>query len=204
VPNDLENIGCLISPGVGISRKFEDDIFNRFGINAILVDPFASPCHLNEKDLYIDSLVTATKSLTSITLEDLVKMSPPGDLILQMDIESGEYEALFSTSELTLRRFRIIIVEFHRIDYWLDKIQYELLVKPLLEKLLSIFDVVHIHPNTSTGYFEYNEVKFPKFAEFTFHRKDRSKGMEGFRSIPQPLDTLTNKSDKDVKWYFTR
>ncbi len=39
-----------------------------------------------------------------------------GDLMLQIDIEGGEYEVLLATSEELLRRFRIIVAEFHQLD----------------------------------------------------------------------------------------
>jgi hypothetical protein len=204
LPNDLEGISALISPGIGVSRRFEDELYNQFKINSILVDPFVAPSHLNEGDKYIRTLVASTTNSSSISLEDLIRISPPGDLMLQMDIESGEYEALFATNDLNLLRFRIIIVEFHRIDHWLDKVQFELFIKPLFERILSNFDVVHIHPNTSTGYFKIGDIKFPRFAEFTFHRKDRFRTLGSDRPIPHELDTLTSSLDKNTRWFFSR
>lgn len=73
VPNDLESISTLISPGIGDSRAFEDEIYSRFGISSILIDPYSKPTHLNQGDLYVNKLISATSSITSITLEDIVK-----------------------------------------------------------------------------------------------------------------------------------
>ena len=54
-----------------------------------------------------------------ITLDQRVKeslKSTRGDLIMQMNIEGFEYEALdFALKEL-INRFRIIVIEFHGLD----------------------------------------------------------------------------------------
>lgn len=71
---------------------------------------------MNEGDKYIGTFVASSSNSLSMTLEDLINISPPGDLNLQMDIESGEYVALFATNDLNLLPFRVILVEFHRID----------------------------------------------------------------------------------------
>ena len=39
------------------------------------------------------------------------------NLLLQMDIEGAEYESIIATSESTLKKFRIIVIEFHNLDY---------------------------------------------------------------------------------------
>jgi len=206
VPDDLESISMLISPGIGESRAFEDELYSRFGICSILIDPNTQPTHLNPGDLYLDKSISGSSSSTGITIQELVETTPRGDLVLQMDIESGEYESLAATNSQTLNRFRVIIVEFHRTDLWIDNIYFQQIIKPVFEKILKDFDVAHIHPNTSCGYFEFHSVKFPKFAEFTFYRKDRvllAGGGLAPAPVPHALDTLTKASDEPKEWVFT-
>jgi hypothetical protein len=203
VPNDLEGIQILLSPGVGLTRSFEDQLYNEYHINSILVDPEFKPNHLNDGDVYFEKSISAFTDAKNITLQELVEAYPGGDLALQMDIESGEYESLSATNLSTLKRFRIIVIEFHRIDLWLEEIYFTQIIQPIFTRLLDQFHVVHIHPNTSTGYFTYKQVKFPKFAEFTFHRKDRMVASESSPLIPNPLDSVTKHSDTNEEWYFS-
>jgi len=202
IPNDLIAIQKLISPGVGQSRMFEDDLFESNNITSILIDPFSRPTHMNLGDEYLPKLMGGGGAET-VTLNSIIENQPEGDLILQMDIESGEYVVLSSISIENLARFRIMVIEFHRVDNWPDEIYFEQVISPIFDKIFEIFQVVHIHPHTSTGYFIYKDVKFPRFAEITFHRKDRNKQELFEQTIPNKLDTLTKQGDIGQKWFFT-
>jgi FkbM family methyltransferase len=53
-------------------------------------------------------------SVAVMSLTDIVSMLPANeDIILKMDIEGAEYEALYNTSSEVLRRFKIIFIELH-------------------------------------------------------------------------------------------
>lgn len=53
-------------------------------------------------------------NVATITLNDAVEMFPENeDIILKMDIEGAEYDALYSSSVKTLRRFSSIAIEMH-------------------------------------------------------------------------------------------
>lgn len=41
----------------------------------------------------------------------------PGDLLLQMDIEGAEYDVIPNVEPSLLRRFRILVIEFHKLDW---------------------------------------------------------------------------------------
>ena len=52
-----------------------------------------------------------------------------GDLLLQMDIDGDEYETLLSMPILLQKRFRIIVVEFHYLDYLFSEPIFGILLK---------------------------------------------------------------------------
>lgn len=58
-----------------------------------------------------------------------------GDLMLQMDIEGGEYLSLINASDKLLNRFRIIALEIHLLKYLWDKSYFEM-VQSALNKIL--------------------------------------------------------------------
>ncbi len=109
------------------------------------------------------------------------------DLLLQMDIEGAEFEALFSASADLLSQFRIMIIEFHYLQELLNK-PYFTLVSRLFEKLLRTHSVVHIHPNNCCGSIRSRGLEIPRVAEFTFYRNDRLKTKVYRESFPHPLD----------------
>jgi hypothetical protein len=140
---------------------------------------------------------------THMTLMDWVLSTPDyyfgGDLILQMDIEGGEYTTLLCAPSVILRKFRIIVVEIHNVQTWFNPLAMGV-VEAFFEKLLENFNVVHIHPNNNCPFIQYDEVFFPSVFELTLLRKDRAEP-EGFvDSFPHPLDqpNVTDKPDRSI------
>ena len=135
-----------------------------------------------------------------ITLDKWVSDNVPSDasedLLLQMDIEGGEYATLLRASEETLRKFRIIAIEIHDIEGW-GQINFFNIVEAFFEKLLNNFIVVHNHPNNCCGIVNMGEFLAPRVFELTFLRKDRA-NTEGFcKTFPHALDrpNLPDKED---------
>ena len=55
--------------------------------------------------------------------------------------------------ETNLKKFKVMIVEFHHFEQILTKIGYKV-IKSTLDKILKYFDVAHIHPNNCCGSFK--------------------------------------------------
>ena len=85
-------------------------------------------------------------------------------------------------------RFRIIVVEIHEIDRWIQKRYFNEIISPLLDKIFTTHDLVHSHLNKNGGQFKFKGYKLPKVVELTLHRKDRAKFYGGYREIPNMLD----------------
>ena len=137
------------------------------------------------------------KYVGSSTFKDFISASDviqvdfkncPGDLLAQIDIEGGEFELFNAMSELELKRFRIIVVEVHELDRWLQFRYLREIVSPFLDKVFSSHHLIHSHVNNNGGNFRYRGKKYPKVVELSFHRKDRAIASNGYRTIPHYLD----------------
>lgn len=189
VPDDLAGIEACFSPGVADTADFELDFANR-GVKCFLADySVDSPPIKNDRFAFEKNYLGPTEDAVHITLENWVKRKAPdsNDLILQMDIEGGEYGVLFDTGSDTLRQFRIMVIEFHNLDKLHDKSAFEL-INLSFRKIRKDFDVVHIHPNNCITPFAYENYEIPPVVEFTFLRNDRISARRPTTTFPHPLD----------------
>ena len=189
VPNDLEGISACFSPGVGNLSAFEEDLAKQYSIQSFLAD-----YSVDEASIHNDAFDFEKKFLGTVNddrqmrLEDwLERKAPLGDLILQMDIEGAEYGVFIDTPSEALRKFRIMVVEFHALDRMFDKNLLGM-VDGIFDKILRDFCVVHIHPNNCSRVFTAGRVGIPRVCEFTFHRRDRAVFDHAKLSIPHRLD----------------
>jgi hypothetical protein len=121
----------------------------------------------------------------------------PQDLILQMDIEGAEYEVILDSSHDLLRRFRIIVIEFHRLDSLLDKYGHKI-IDMTFRKILKNFEIVHVHPNNLSTPIKYKHYALPPEMEFTFLRRDRIARSEPTTHFPHELDSRNMEGRPDV------
>ncbi len=190
VPNDLENLEACFSPGVGGRSTFEIDCAEH-GMKIFMADGSVNnPILKDSRFNFIKKFIGGRKSKDFITLEDWIasaKIIENRDLLLQMDIEGFEYEVIKATSVETLKKFRIIIIEFHMLTS-IGYPYYYQRTKKALEKLLLNHTCVHIHPNNACGKEKIFGIDVPGVAEFTFLRNDRISKKSEVVSLPHPLD----------------
>ncbi len=190
VPNDIDGIEACFSPGVDDIASFEQALYER-GIGSHLAD------------YSVDSIPSGTAALSFtkkflgantfdhfISLEDWVTSLAPNSeddsLLLQMDIEGGEYETLLACPKNILSKFRVMVIEFHQIETWAQSDFFNL-VSATFRKLLSTHHVIHNHPNNAMGIVDLNGFKAPRVFELTFIKKSRS-SITGPASLPHALD----------------
>lgn len=192
LPDDLVNISTLISPGVSDNMQFESAIYEQFKIVSYMYDGSVdAPPEITPHQYFFKKFVGRLTDKGSINLHDILERDlngVNGDLIAQIDIEGAEIEFLNASSSDDLKRFRIMVVEFHEVDRWLQKRYYFEEIKPLFERICGDFDLVHFHPNTVSKRFKYYGEELSKTIELTFHRKDRARKYAGFAVLPHPLD----------------
>ena len=104
-----------------------------------------------------------------------------------MDIEGAEYEVILSSEDELIKRFRILIIEFHGLDRLLNLSGYNY-INATFTKILKNFDIVHIHPNNCLLPIKARNIVIPPIMEFTFLRKDRSTSKIANKNFPHILD----------------
>jgi hypothetical protein len=206
IPDDLHNINTCFSPGVSKVANFELELASR-GIKCFLADySVETPPVQNELFDFEKKYLGITEDPIYITLENWVERKAPNqsDLILQMDIEGAEYGVIYDTSRETLRKFRILVIEFHELDAIIVKVGFDL-INLTFSKLLKDFEIVHIHPNNTAKPKKYIGLEIPPTMEFTFLRKDRIFSRQPTQTFPHKLDRPSDPHNENYPlprcWY---
>lgn len=209
LPNDLQGIKACFSPGLSNRKDFEDELLEQYGIPSHMcdfssdVEKFKTPLGIGQtfKKKWLD----VDGRQDSISLADWVNELEPevnDDLLLQMDIEGAEYRNLLNTPEAILRRFRIIVIELHRLNVVNRPDEFQKELGPLLILLDQHFLCVHAHPNNCCGDVTLTESKLnvPRVHELTFLRRDRFDSFSQSNCypplLPHPLDVSMNVVNK--------
>lgn len=208
VPDDLDGIAACFSPGVATTAKFELE-FARRGIKCFLADAsMEKPPVSSDMFDFERKFLGSTDAGVYMTLESWVQRKAPaaGDLLLQIDIEGAEYDVFLTSPREVLQRFRIIVVEFHKLDGLLHDVGYKL-IRLTFEKLLRDFAIVHIHPNNARRVVPYGPYKIPPLLEVTFLRRDRGVTECSPGRFPHVLDQQNVPDLPDIAlpacWYST-
>ena len=190
VPDDLEGVTACFSPGVDQIASFEQDLQRR-DIRCFLADASVDGPPPGSGDMDFEKkFVGAWNDDRHITMDRWMrsKLRPEdGDLILQMDIEGAEWQALLNISDEMLQAFRILVIEFHSLPHCFDEVAWALF-DGCLGRLAQFFHVVHAHPNNVTANFDYGDLEIPHFLEVSFLRKDRAQANGFVTRFPHPLD----------------
>ena len=200
IPNDLVKIDAVFSPGVGQSSDFEY-YFAKRGIKCFLADASVERPYKSHKNFqFLKKFIASKTSGNFISLDDWTEQYYPKgkNAILQMDIESYEFETLLLTNYETLKKFRIIVLELHCLN--VANTQEGLLLLTLtMDKILKYFNVSHFHVNNGVHPLIFKGLKFPGVIELTFIRKDRCLSHAPVKKLPHYLDiaSFPNKQNPD-------
>ena len=190
MPNGFENISACFSPGVNKLSGFEKDCAAR-GMPVFLADASVDgPAEVDQSFVFRKMFVGAVSATNMMTMDEWVTSSideTASDLLLQIDVEGYEYETFLSMSDALLRRFRIIVVEFHTLGMFWSR-PFFALASRAFYKLLGTHTCVHVHPNNCCGLMRKWGLEIPRIMEFTFLRQDRVKNSTFVSTFPHPLD----------------
>lgn len=196
IPDDLNEIEALFSPGVGTKQDFDHECAEK-GIKIFMADASVDgPINNNKNFIFKKKFINSLDNETYISMEQWIndsKTNNKSDFILQMDIEGAEYEAITSIPNNIISRFRIIIIEFHQLDLLFSRLHFDRIKNPFL-KILQTHYCVHIHPNNCCKIVTKEDISIPPVLEFTFIRKDRVTTNGYVQNFPNKLDVdCTNK-----------
>lgn len=213
LPDDLSGVAHCFSPGVDNRKNFEDELSVSIGIHCHMAD-FSSSAEsfrtelIEGRQTFLKKWLGPVSHGDDISLDDwvgTVDISSGEDLMMQMDIEGGEYSVIPSISDELLRQFRIIILELHDLHRLQEPEWARESVLPLVQKLAPHFDVVHAHPNNCCEIVSVSpgHPTVPRILEVTMLRKDRNvaKPTQALNPplLPHPLDILWNVPGRSPK-----
>lgn len=192
IPNCLNGNEILISPGVGTSTSFELNLHEKFGIPSILIDPTIkqpAKSELPPESVFISKYLGVEDDDKTISLDQIYRdFGKQKNLILQIDIEGMEYLSLLCASSELLSKTKILVVEFHNLNYWSNLLYYQNVVKPLFDKLNNSFFPVHLKANSVSGTFKIFGFEVPKVIEMTFISNSLTSKGSLVKKLPHPLD----------------
>jgi hypothetical protein len=186
IPDILNQINYCYSPGVGESLKFEDDLNNKYNIICYAADGMIKKP--NTIHNFLNKNIGLENSDTTIKLESWVDLNANDNLMLQMDIEGSEIAVLLNTPKNILKKFKIMVIEFHNFIDIRTKLGM-MIYNTLFEKILEDHVICHGHPNNMGGQILINGIKIPRIIEFTFINKNliKKKGKINY-TLPHSLD----------------
>lgn len=199
VPDDLEGIEALFSPGVAQISMFEMACAQRGMIVHMADASVEGPANTIKGEWTFEKkfLGLADEGIF-INMDEWVKRKCPGstDLLLQMDIEGTEYDVILSMSSQLLLRFRYIVIEFHSLHNLWDPGSSKLY--KAFEKLALTHAPVHIHANNCCPIKKRAGIDLPNVLEVTYGRNELI-GSSGIVVLPHALDSRNVKSKPDVE-----
>lgn len=190
IPDDLDGLDGIYSPGVAESSEFEGYFLAR-GLKCYLADnSVSSPPIIDENIVFEKKHLGLWETESEMTLENWVLRNTPNahNLLLQMDIEDAEWAVLTNTPDDILNRFRIVVVEFHNLHRILN-VHGLGTARTTISKMLRTFEIAHVHPNNGGGYLKFRGKLLPRVIEITFIRKDRVTSLEKITGFPHELDS---------------
>jgi hypothetical protein len=199
-PDDLDGVEACFSPGVADTAAFEDSLAHK-GIKSYLADYSVEDAPIKNEMVSFEKKFLGDKDDEKyMRLETWVRAKvgdSDRDLILQMDIEGSEFQVILDSTRDLLKRFRIIIIEFHNMEQLFNRDSFYF-INHVFQKLLGDFAVCHIHPNNADPVWTSGSYAVPRTLEVTFLRKDRVGATDKRLSFPHKLDAPNAPGRKDV------
>ena len=208
LPNCLDNIKFCFSIGVDDKITFEEDLFKR-DIISFLADYSQDTKKVPDKFHFEKKYIKSYDSEDSININNWIeskrKIINGENLIFQIDAEGYEYEIINSISEKNLDQIKILIIEFHDLEYSGNRTIYQI-IDSTMKKILKNFDIAHIHHNNWKNMTLVSNLKIPSNLEVTFLNKKFVKKKDRIINLPHKLDFKNVKTNSDIKldnyWYF--
>ena len=209
VPDDLSGIKACFSPGVGQISRFEEEC-SKLGMQLFLADKSVHKINTDlpdDKYSFLQKYVGDTNNTDFITLDEWVNSSlfkDDSDLLLQMDIEGSEYVSIINVSDSLMKRFRILVIEFHYLQKLWNPVYFDF-AEVVFNKILQTHTCIHIHPNNYRGIDTQFGVEIPRTAEFSFIRNDRINIKKYQTKFPHKSDYDNHKNRQHItlprNWY---
>ena len=204
LPDVLNDISYCFSPGVGSSVDFEEMLSDLFAIKSFMADgSIQSLPREHPNFIFTRKFLGSSSGGNLITLTDWINESigtSEEQLLLQMDIEGGEYNVLPFEDAATLARFSAMVIEFHYLDRIFDR-DFARMINAIFDKIYRDFYICHVHPNNCCGVATFGGISVPRAMEVTFGRRDLTRDIanEDKIELPHSLDRKNIEALPDVE-----
>lgn len=202
-PAILDKISYCFSPGVSDTANFEKHLSDEYGVTSFLADASVPQSPVIDDNLnFIPKFLGSYSQDEFITLSDWMletSYDKNKGVILQMDIEGGEYPVLIYENSDVLDSFSAMIIEFHGLQRLYEK-SFLRMMSAIFDKIYQNFSICHVHPNNCCGIAELDEIRVPRTMEVTFIRNDMIPHCKNHRRIqlPHPLDSKNVEGNEDI------
>ena len=152
--NDISAHQTIISYGIGTEYRFEIEMAER-GHDVYMFDHTIEAIQAENKKLHffregVAGRTDISQNLFSIK-DHLHRHQIRGDrLILKLDVEGSEFDALEAVPDDTLDRLEQIILEVHWLNN-LDDLAFRDRFRKIFRRLNSVFTLYHVHANNCDG-----------------------------------------------------
>jgi hypothetical protein len=192
----LKEIKYLFSPGVSNETSFDEDCHKK-KITPFLLDgtiDYNGPFNFIKKNLNTfsdDKNITLSEWLNTVNIEE-----NENNLMLQMDIEGNEWDILDNIELSLLKKFKIIVIEFHFFGKFIRNLSK---ISNVFAKLNIDFTICHIHPNNACSNFvNVKGFEIKRCYEFTYINNNSLLERKNLPySLPHVLDRPNDKGKKD-------
>lgn len=201
-PTDFKDTEILLSFGLGDNVTFEKMYLKQTGKKVIGFDPYVNEIKIKNFTHKLakvvgtsPSLENRNSSLPELDINSIILSANSQNILLKIDIEGDEYDVIDGLELALLDNVRILVVEFHNISI---KYLYGN-GKKIFDKLLSRFEIVHLHANNSVGLARLLETPFFNTVEITFVNKKQYLTTISDKPFygPTTLDLPNNKYVKE-------
>ncbi len=205
----ISSTQVVISYEIGTEYRFDAEMAGR-GHDVYMFDHTIEPLKFENTKLHFFQEGVAGRTDVSQNLfaikDHLRRHQINGDrLILKMDVEGAEFDALESIPDETLHRFEQIILEVH----WLNNLEdsdFRARFCRIFQKLNRIFTLFHVHANNwdgPNGFAVVCGIPVSPLLELSYIRSTSVRRRQSQTLYPTALDypNITESKDK-LLWFY--
>jgi hypothetical protein len=173
--DDFAGVRAALSIGIGEEISWDMDIGRR-GVAVFQFDHTidAAPVLQRGFRFFRKRVGPSGKVDGETTLAGILELEELRDdrnILMKMDIEGDEWDALDVTSDACIRRIRQCVIEFHQLENFASA-EWANRALRVFSKIAQTHQVVHLHGNNHCGFVVLGGIPFPSVIEITLIRRD--------------------------------
>lgn len=193
---DLGKIDYLLSGGIEDNNSFEVEIA-KMGITGIQIDNSITQPPIKHKNLDFLRATLGDSTNQGFSISRHLKSIKYKHILLKLDIEGAELEALEEIEYEIFTKIIALAVEIHNLDFIFDNHYWNKLEKVLNKIVEAGLVPCFVNPNNATGAVILGGLTIPRNIEITFTRRENIK-LQPLISDYQYLKILQTKNKSSL------